>query len=106
VLCEARQGWVERHLPHASNKFNDQRAATVTAITRIRQAAVPTRNGVRGHTPPTLETLLADRARVVQGYGPLYEDELAAVRALPVGTILAGDCEPRWLGRLRRWFRR
>jgi hypothetical protein len=32
------------------------------------------------------------------------EDERS--RALPSNVILAGDCEPRWLTRLRRWLGR
>jgi hypothetical protein len=32
--------------------------------------------------------------------------EQVAVRALPVGVILAGDCEPWWLTRLRARFGR
>jgi hypothetical protein len=42
------------------------RPATVTAISRIRQATVLTRSSVRQQTPATLETLLADRAHIVR----------------------------------------
>jgi hypothetical protein len=53
---------------------------------------------LRGHTPA--ETI------AWASWTADFEDGQVQRRALPVGVILAGDCEPRWVTRIRSWFGR
>jgi hypothetical protein len=53
---------------------------------------------LHGHTTEQVIRYLSDCADA--------DDGQARQRALPVGVCLAGDCEPRWLTRLRARFGR